>query len=109
MAKLKENVFVRDPETGRATFYRVGEELDPKLVSNPNLFEDEPERASAPSPTAATPPPGAQMVPDREPREATLEDHTVDELHELADRENIDLQGARLKDDIVARIREARE
>lgn len=63
--------------------------------------------------------PAAQTDEDAEDAEASaqtedegeddLDSKTVAELYELADDEEIDLQGAKRKPDIVARIREARE
>ncbi len=55
-------------------------------------------------PTAAKAPPWGAAEED----EVALPDHTVAELRDIADRENVDLTGLTLKDDIVAEIRKAR-
>lgn len=117
MAKLQENVYVPDPETGRMIYYRRGDEIDPSLVNNPNLFaeesdEEEPARLAGEDPLAEEQR-GDTESSDEEPSEETppsdgLYDMTVADLHELADEEEIDLAGAERKDDIVTRIREAR-
>ncbi len=61
--------------------------------------------APAPPTAAKAPPWGAARV---EEDEVSLPDHTVAELRDIADRENVDLTGLTLKDDIVAEIRKAR-
>jgi hypothetical protein len=107
MAKtLTKNIHIHTPQGAKS--FKAGDEVPAEyedLVKNEDVYaESDSELGPVPGPSQSVAPEEAAAQQSGETGDGPLDERTVKQLRSLAAQHNVDLEGARTKDDIVDKL-----